>query len=1055
MKNRYPHAIIILLANIFLHALLIAVFALISNNSVAQCSQSTPTFNVNLSTSPKAFWISPDTIRNGSCCNSGANDKCIEFVITLHPSATGISFNVFSGAMPSGALYYQVNCLPPVPIGAPICLSGAGPHRITFCKPGNNNNRYIINSVGSPYAGNDLVINNGCIGTLYSYGYDPNSINWTSVYPSTPGTFDHLLNCTTCDSVLVSGDPGVPYVDYQVCGYSLGACDSVYHCDTLRVTFNKAITVQFNPKKPMVCHGDSTTPCTAMASGGTTPYQYIWSNGDTLATTNLKPGWNYVYIQDSTNCPAVLDSVFVGQFTNPITANAGNDTTLCFDLVPVPLAGSVQGATGGVWSNGSGNYSNGPTSLNNIYQPTLSELSNGFTRLILSTTGNQGCPGDQDTLNIFFKRFTANINLIVSDPFCNGFTNGQAVLNLSGGGAPFNVLWSADSSNTTWWQDSLGAGQYFIKVTDMFGCDSLLPFTITEPAPVTVQTTSSNISCYGGTDGTITTVAGGGTPPYLFNITGGPTQSNGNFTGLGAGTYTVKVTDSKGCDSSIVVTLTQPSPIRIDTLTLKNPTCYLDSNGQVIVQAKGGASPYRYAWNGGQIGPMVNNVPAGNYTVTVTDANNCSINYTIQLVQPDSVWILSSANDTMCPGASVQITGQGQGGSGTYQYTWNNGLGNTPSHNVSPPQPTLYTVRAKDSNGCLSRPKNIMVFVRLLYQDSLFVFNGGDVCVGNSTNVWAAYAPYNGGGQLTWQPVLPPNVGPHNVTPTSDTYYRVRITNICGAYIEDSTLVKVHPYPQIDLPAMMAQGCEPLDVSFTANTGSQDPGTTYSWDFGNGHHATGYSVNYTYPDAGQYQVNLTAISGFGCTSTSGSNHLVTVFEGPTAAFNFNPHQINILNPEVEFINLSQGAISYDWNFGDGTASTLKDPIHEYSDTGVYAVKLVVKNFRQCTDTAIRELKIEPYFVVYIPNTITANNDGRNDVLYVKGVGIDKDDFNMSIFDRWGEQIFTTSNIEEGWNARKDGYMEIVPLGTYVYKVQVKDIVHGKHHEYVGHVNVVR
>src|SRR5258705_6037069 len=131
---------------------LIAFMLLTALSLFAQpCDPSTPTFTVNLTGNPSGAWISPTIQRNGYCCTAAGSDVCIEFMVTLDPLSTGINFNIVSGAVPPGALYYQVGCGPLVPVGQPICVFGVGPHRITFCKPGNHPNTYSITSIPTPF----------------------------------------------------------------------------------------------------------------------------------------------------------------------------------------------------------------------------------------------------------------------------------------------------------------------------------------------------------------------------------------------------------------------------------------------------------------------------------------------------------------------------------------------------------------------------------------------------------------------------------------------------------------------------------------------------------------------------------------------------------------------------------------------------------------------------------------------------------------------------------------------------------------------------------------
>ena len=106
------------------------------------CDPNTPFFAADLTGNPDSIWISPSESRSDNCCGSSNPDRCIEFEILLDVNAMGIAFNIASGAVPTGSMFYQINCGITVAVGDPICLDGVGPHVITFCKPGNNQNTY-------------------------------------------------------------------------------------------------------------------------------------------------------------------------------------------------------------------------------------------------------------------------------------------------------------------------------------------------------------------------------------------------------------------------------------------------------------------------------------------------------------------------------------------------------------------------------------------------------------------------------------------------------------------------------------------------------------------------------------------------------------------------------------------------------------------------------------------------------------------------------------------------------------------------------------------------
>ena len=195
--------------------------------------------------------------RNGLCCSAVAPDKCMQFNITLDNDAVGINFQIASGAVPPGALYYQIECGPLIPVGSPICVSGPGPHRLTFCKPGNNLNTYAITSIPRPKVSPTTTTSDGCNITIGASGLLESSVTWTSISPGTPGQYNSYLNFISgCDTVKVSPQIGYPpYIDYKVCGSPLsGACFSGSNfCDTIRVYFVPPIANSITPNPASYC----------------------------------------------------------------------------------------------------------------------------------------------------------------------------------------------------------------------------------------------------------------------------------------------------------------------------------------------------------------------------------------------------------------------------------------------------------------------------------------------------------------------------------------------------------------------------------------------------------------------------------------------------------------------------------------------------------------------------------------------------------------------------------------------------------------------------------
>ncbi|MCB0738373.1 MAG: hypothetical protein KDC92_12725, partial [Bacteroidetes bacterium] len=391
------------MVRVFCGSLLMIALLFSSNKASAQiCGSNTPTFTIDLTGNPDSVWTSTNIARQDTCCGAAAPDRCIRFLLTLDSGAYGIKLDLIKGALPTGALYYQVSCGTKVPIGEVLCLSGSGPHEITFCKPGNNKNTYQITSVAKPDISDNIVVSEACNGRLYAEGFEDSTIRWTSTpYDSTHNSY---LSCTQgCDTTYVNATYPFPrYVSYKVCGSAEG-CVSIRYCDSATVEFVTEIEVDIQPDSPKVCYGSATATLTAVPIGGKAPYSFLWSTGDTTRQIQGYPDSTYwVQMNDSLNCGLSFDTVYVDSFSLPILADAGVDTILCFPDSIITLNGQIQAATGGKWILGTGNYALGDTQLTTNYRPSNSEFSNGYVDLGLITTGNFDCPGDTDYVRYSF-----------------------------------------------------------------------------------------------------------------------------------------------------------------------------------------------------------------------------------------------------------------------------------------------------------------------------------------------------------------------------------------------------------------------------------------------------------------------------------------------------------------------------------------------------------------------------------------------------------------------------------------------------------------------------
>jgi gliding motility-associated-like protein len=249
-------------------------------------------------------------------------------------------------------------------------------------------------------------------------------------------------------------------------------------------------------------------------------------------------------------------------------------------------------------------------------------------------------------------------------------------------------------------------------------------------------------------------------------------------------------------------------------------------------------------------------------------------------------------------------------------------------------------------------------------------------------------------------------------------------------------------------------GCAPGVISF--NNLSDPVNELYDiiWNFGDGQQSTDINPTHIYDEPGEYSVNLTITSPFGCTISKNYNDWITIRESPIADFTFTPEQPTIFNREVEFTDLSIDAMNWIWDFAGIDFSDVQNPTFTFPDTGVYDIELVVQHPSGCTDTLRQRVDIEPVVTLFFPNAFTPNNDGLNEDF--KGVGFIAGivDYTMTIWNRWGEQIFITEDPAEGWNGRVENTGDLVQEGVYVYTVDYTD-PRGRRVDLKGTVTVVR
>lgn len=807
---------------------------------------------------------------------------------------------------------------------------------------------------------------------------------------------------------------------------SLG-CARVYS-DTVNIapapgalTYSAAVT-------HAACSVSNNGSITISASGGQAPYTYAWSNGATTpGVTGLAAGTYTCVLSDAGGCTdTIIETV---NQSSPVIATALLSAMSCTGNAAATA--SVSGGTAPytyAWSSG-GNAATENNLAAGTYTCTVTDV-NGCTDTAVVTV----------TLP---SPVIASVT--VNNVACFGGNSGSAAVSASGA-APFTYSWSPAVSVTAN-ANNLAAGTYSCIVTDDNGCADTVTAVIAQNPAIALNITSVNVSCYGAADGSaaVTASGGSGTFSYSWQPSGGTAAAAVN---LAAGTYTCFVTDGAGCVSNTSSIITQPPALQVNAVTAP-VTCSGGSDGSASVAPSGGNGPFAFSWQpAGGSGAAANNLSAGVYTCTVTDAQGCATPVTVTVSEPLPVAVFVS-DDTICFGQSYVLVGNASGGTAPYSYSWNSGVSVQQTYSVSPSSTSSYSLVATDANGC---PSPVTAATLVVLPPLQVTVNDISVCPGGSDTLTAVVSGGNGNYTVTWQPggmtgsslVVSPSV--------STTYLAVVSDGCTVGNPADTAAVNVLPAPDVTLVISSQSGCAPVCVAFEAVFSPATAGNV-QWNFGDGDSSSLATPYHCYFSPGTYNVGISFTTAEGCNASVAQTGMITVWPVPDAGFTASPFVTDIYDPHVEFTDQSSGGNYWNWNFGDGSASTLQHPQHDFTEPGTYSVMQAVTNAYGCTDTALHAITINDVYTFYAPNAFTPDDDnGVNENFVPRGVGWNRSTFNMWIFNRWGEEIFHGTDADFGWDGKYKG--KLVQMDVYVWRVNLKDIF-GKDHAYTGKVSVVK
>lgn len=848
--------------------------------------------------------------------------------------------------------------------------------------------------------------------------------------------------------------------------------------DSATVGTNTVITLTLDSLQHISCFGADDGAIDISVSGGVSPYDFDWSNGTgNEDQNNLAPGTYSVTIYDQDSC-FIVDSFTILEptllvatidDTVHVSCNGGSNGIITIDVV-----GGTPPYTY-LWSNGRTN------------QDLLNVIAGTYT---VTVYDDNACEAQvTHTINE-----PAAITAVwdITEPACFGDSTGSIDLTITGGTPPYTYLWTTNDSTED--LTNIPAGAYGVLVTDSFNCFLFEFNTLTTPAAVDLSLAGfTNALCNGDSSGTIDLNIAGGVPPYTFTWSN-PLAAGQNATGLSAGTYYVTATDQVGCSDSLNVVISEPLDIVVQVLNVHNVTCNGFSNGGIEVDVTGGTQPYTYLWSTGQTSEDLVGIPAGTYSFTVTDANNCSEVVSSTVVsEPTQITSSLTKIDPSCPGAtngSIDLTVNG--GTPPYTFNWSNGGNTEDINNIGSGN---YAVVITDDQGCV-------------HTDTITLRNIGAIEASAAITQPLCYGDGSGEIVLT----VTGGTAPFSFTWSDGGSGDTRTNMPGGSYdvtISDANSCTATFSYFIDEPDSLALDLISTDVTCYGDAdgvispivSGGTPGFTYQWSDGQ----TGVVAVGLNP--GMYSMTITDSNG--CTQVqdvmvNGPDQLIVAVTdlvdiscfdetdgrvsltaaGGTAPYRYSVQNNNLQNDtlftglaagsytaivfddnncqstttftlaepsdwEVDFaepyVFVSRGATTtltpivpdtiipsqYIWSPANGLSCTnCAEPEATPLETTNYSVTVIDQN--GCESEGLISVVVKNAYEVFLPNAFSPNGDGLNDIWAPIDFG-SVQEIDIKIFDRWGSLVFQSSSVANGWDGTCKG-SELAPE-TYVYQIQ--------------------
>lgn len=704
----------------------------------------------------------------------------------------------------------------------------------------------------------------------------------------------------------------------------------------------------------------------------------------------LCTSWNGgLGIQGTENPPGTVAHITPGRNNTQWSANqegkrwtpTSPTNTTNYTISTIPYVLITSSGTNFQWENTLGQvfpYNNGTLNIPQV-------PPGGPTGYFLSGSACSASLGSVSDTS-WITGVTSSVTASGTDDICST-SQGTVTATPTGGQPPYTFNWPGLGNNPNQTVNGVPAGTYTVIMTDALGCTSQANVTIGD-TPATFTGSSTLVSCSGGSDGTATATM----TPLLGTVTyqwdDPMMQTTQTATGLSAGQYTCTITSSIGCSGTVVVDVNEIPPLTGSIIDQSDVTCNSGNDGMIEVSASLGTAPYSYAWsNSTSTASIADDLYAGNHSVTITDANNCSITLNGVINEPPALDItFITPNTQICPEDDITLDVTGTGGSSPYTFTW----------------------------------------------------------FENGTQIGT-------GSQITVDPL------------NTNTEYCVQLSEACGSPIDEECTIIYFPTPiEPNATPNFAELCVPNTFEFTNTSANGGEIATTVWDFGtqqyymleNGND----SISMFFDDIGTYDLVMTTTSIYGCVYQDTIESIIEVLPTPTARFFFSSNPTTIFETSVFMQDASSSDVVYwDWYspYSNPTQSSLVSPTFTFPDgePGEYPITLTVETELGCTDTVTMTLSVVEDILFFAPNSFTPDGDEFNQVWKPEVTGIDIYDYDLFIFNRWGELIWESHDPSVGWDGTYNG--KRVQDGMYVWRARVSTPYNDDKHEFSGSINLIR